>query len=316
MKKNILVPIVTALLVVMIAMSCSAAYPEREITIIVPFGTGGETDTALRIISPKLGEILGVPVTVVNRSGGGGAVGMTEVAKAKPDGYTLGAMTEACIVAQPHLMDLLYDIESFEYVNGLFQYLYGVTVRADSPYKTFEDLVEEAKKRPVFYSVGSIANTVPMVQINEKYGTQFEEILYESGGDSVLGLLRAEVEATVQQPTTVAPHIKSGEFRVIAPTGRNRWLVAPDVPILSEQGYDVVYQGAGAIVAPAGTPQGVIDALSAAFDEVFADEDMCNKWLKITGYNPELMSGPDVKAGFAERHALVGRIFKEMGVID
>ncbi len=67
-------------------------------------------------------------------------------------------------------MDLLYDIESFEYVNGLFQYLYGVTVRADSPYKTFEDLVEEAKKRPVFYSVGSFANTVPMVQINENMG--------------------------------------------------------------------------------------------------------------------------------------------------
>ena len=81
-----------------------------------------------------------------------------------------------------------------------------------------------------------------------------------------------------------------------------------------EQGYDVIHQNRSNR-CPAGS-SGVIDALSAAFDEVFADEDMCNKWLKITGYNPELMSGPDVKAGFAERHALVGRIFKQMGVID
>jgi tripartite-type tricarboxylate transporter receptor subunit TctC len=125
-----------------------ADYPEREISLIVNYGAGGNTDVTARVLAKGMQKHLGKPVIVINKAGAEGTLGPAYLATQKPDGYTFGVVTYSTIAIQPYLRDLPYTIKDFEFVAGYGRFRYGVVVRADSPYKALEDLVKAGKNAP------------------------------------------------------------------------------------------------------------------------------------------------------------------------
>ena len=140
-----------------------ARWPEREIQLVVNYGAGGNTDVSARAFARALERQLGKPVVVVNRPGAEGTIGPAFVATQRPDGYTLGVVTYSTVAIQPHVRDVPYTIDSFDFVAGYGRFRYGVVVRADSPHRTMADLVQAAKQgNGLFVGAFSALNNLVM----------------------------------------------------------------------------------------------------------------------------------------------------------
>ena len=154
MKKTVMILGMMLLLIVMFvhaggeSETSTVSFPEKPITIIVNYGPGGATDLAARLIAEKVEGTLGQPITVVNKAGGRGTVGLTELMNAPNDGYTLGTAPLGALVITPLTLDVAFTLDSFDYIAGFGQYMYGIATRKESPYESMEDLIEAARANP------------------------------------------------------------------------------------------------------------------------------------------------------------------------
>ncbi len=245
-----------------------AAYPERVISLIVPFPAGGPTDIIARIVSTALSKALGQSVIVENRGGGGGNVGIGFVARATPDGYTL-LLTSTAIAVNPALYtNLAYDpVKDFAPICELVNAPNVVFVRADSAIKSLSDLIARAKAAP-----GSLNYASPGVgtkshlaaeQLKLRAGIDIVHIPYRGGGPATLGVLDGTVHVGSVALAPVEPLIKDGKFRALAVTGAKRWFSLPDVPTMIESGFPgFVSDTFNALFAPASTPPEIVALLS------------------------------------------------------
>ena len=209
-----------------------ARYPEREVTMIINYGAGGNTDVAARAIGNAMEGLLKKPVVANNRGGAQGTLGVSSLAKQKADGYTLGVVTFSTIAITPHLMNVDYTVDNFDFIAGVARYRYGVAVRADSPYKTVQDLINAAKKdKGVFFGAPSAPNNIAMFELGRKSGGKFEQVSYKSGAETVSALLGGHVDVIVQNPSDIVPHVKAGKMRLLASASPMRWKELPEVPI-------------------------------------------------------------------------------------
>ncbi len=256
-------------------------YPTKPIRFVIPFAPGGVADIAARIIGQKLTEAWGQQVIVENRAGGNGFIGVSTVAKAAPDGYTFLVSTLGEITINPSLFkDLPYDVErDLAPVTSLTDTPCVFAVNAAGPYKTFDDLLADAKARPGKIAVatpgnGSV-NQIIMEWTGLGTGTKFQHIPYKGGAPAAASLAGGDLPAGVLAVSSASPHVRSGRIRMLAITTAKRSTLNPDLPTLQESGVPEV-DGTNwtALLAPKATPQPIIDKLNAEVVKILEMPDV------------------------------------------
>src|SRR5262252_5195028 len=277
--------------------SARAAYPERTITLIVPFPAGGPTDIIARIVSTAFQKALGQSVVVDNRGGGGGNPGMAIAARAAPDGYTL-LLTSTAIAVNPALYNNLpYDpFRDFAPICELVNAPNVLFVRADSDIRSIADLIARAKAAPGALNYSSpgagTKSHLAAEQLKLRAGIDMVHIPYRGGGPATMAVLEGTVDVGSVALAPVEPLIKEGKFRALAVTGAGRWFSLPDVPTMIESGFPgFVSDTFNALFAPAGTPPEIIAVLSratrAALKSPEAREQAHRAGYQIVGGTPE-----------------------------
>ncbi|MCD1636451.1 tripartite tricarboxylate transporter substrate binding protein [Martelella mediterranea] len=257
--------------------SALAEYPEKPLTMLVGFGAGGGTDAIGRKIAVEMEEVLGQPVVVVNKPGGGGLVSWQELVAAEPDGYTMAIFLPLNAAIQKYLktseswIDPLEDIRLLGMVNAD---AWGIAVRADQPYDDVEGFVEWARQNPgAKVSDGGPATAYHWAweALNEKYGLGLKTVTYKGG---TAGGLKAVAGGEVVAAGSGAPEASSmaraGLVKMVGIAAEDRNPKAPDVPTFREQGFDFIFGPSRGFAVPAGTPDDVVqvlaDAVKAAYD--------------------------------------------------
>ena len=250
-------------------------YPNRPITLIVPWPAGGSTDTHLRKLAELAAKHLGQPVIVENKPGAGGMLGpLGMAASAKPDGYTISQMTVAAF-RQPYMQKVDWDpIRDFTYIIGVSGYTFGVVVKSDSPFKTFDDFIAYAKANPGKLSYSSTGNgTSPhllMEEVQAKANVQLLHVPYKGNADSTQALLGGHVMAQ-SDATGWGKFVDAGTFRLLVTFGeeRTRW----GAPTAKELGYDVVSYSPYGLVGPKGMDPKVVKVIHDAFKKAMDDPE-------------------------------------------
>jgi tripartite-type tricarboxylate transporter receptor subunit TctC len=287
-----------ALILAIGSYSASAyAYPDRPVTIVVPFAPGGANDVVVRAIQQPLAEVLGQPIVIENRGGAGGSVGAGYVARAQADGYTL-LMAATGFVVNPSLYaKVQYDpLKDFEQVAELSTFPVIYTVRPDMGVATLQEFIAYAKARPgaLNYSTPG-AGTLPHLAtelLKLHTGISMVHIPYAGAAPAAQALLSKTVDMASTSITVAKPQIGAGAMKGLAVTGSERWPELPDVPTVIEAGVPAAladtWQG---IMVPDGTPKDIVDRLAAAFIEVMRRPDVRERLLRIgfhaTGRGPQ-----------------------------
>jgi len=256
------------------------AYPSRPITMVVPFPPGGVADTVGRPVAEAMGRALGQSMVVENKGGAGGGIGMAQVAKARPDGYTV-LLALSSIVVLPEADKVLkrnplYTLEQLKPVARFTADPTALVVRADSPWKTYQDFIAHVRAKPGSVTFGSSGNYgtmhVPMEQLKAATGTFMLHVPYTGAGPAVLALLGGQVDALSTGPSSVMQHVRAGRLRVLAHWGEGRLAALPEVPSLKEVGVPVTYSQWSGLFVPAGTPEPVMARLRQAARAAVEDE--------------------------------------------
>ena len=253
-----------------------AEYPEKPIKLVIPYPPGGSTDLTARIIISAAHLYLPQPFVLSHIGGAGGSIGTAEVAKAKPDGYTLLIGANATNTYIPLSQKVPYGKESFIPIAQLSASPSIMAVLASSPYKTIQDLIEKAKKEPntLKYSTAGVysAHHVPTVLFSQKTGIKMKHIPYAGGLQAMTALLGGHVDLNPNYPSPLASSIKAGTIRPLAVTSGERIKAYPNLPTLKELGIDVEVEQWLAVLAPKGTPDAVVKTLREAFKKICADK--------------------------------------------
>jgi tripartite-type tricarboxylate transporter receptor subunit TctC len=253
------------------AASAAADYPERPIRFIVPQAAGSATDNVARLVAPGIARELGQPVVVDNRPGGALTIGIDAVAKAEPDGYTIGLGPVGALAITRHMVAKLpYDIERDLQPVALITTGYMLlAVSPKSGFHSVRELIDYARKNPGKLSNASSSNGSPGHVSGElfKYmtGTEIVHIPYKGGAPAIADLIAGNVQLMFESTNSIAPHVKAGRVHALAVTGARRAASLPEVPTLMESGvpgYEVTaWTG---VIAPAHLPRPVLDRLNAA----------------------------------------------------
>jgi tripartite-type tricarboxylate transporter receptor subunit TctC len=288
-----------ALLSANAAQAQSNNYPERAIRLIVPFPPGGQTDNVSRRLSVVIAPILGQQLIVDNRGGAAGTLGAGEVARAKPDGYTLLIATTSTHALSPTAMaGIPYDaIRDFEPITVVGTGPISISVHPSVPARTLKQLVADAKANPGKYSYGSSG----VASINHLAGELFKthggnlEILhvpYRGAGPALADLVGGQIPMTCTTLSGALPHHRSGRVRTLAVLKEGRSIGAPDIPTSAEGGVPgAVAYTYNILLAPAGTPKSAIDFLNGAMNKVMADRAFFETLIKL-GVDPVENSTP------------------------
>jgi tripartite-type tricarboxylate transporter receptor subunit TctC len=264
--------------VVAVGVGSTIAYPTKSVTMVVPFPPGGSTDIVGRVVSEGLSKQLGQPVVVENRGGAGGTVGTAAVAKAAPDGYTLSIGTTSTHAVGPAtLPKVAFDpIKNFAPITLVAETPYVLAVNNKVQAKTVKELVALVKKQPGKFNYGSAGagSTTHLAgaMFAHAAGLQMEHIAYNGNGPATTALLGGEVQVLMGSMPAVLAQIKNGEIRALAVGTVRRSPELPDVPTMQEAGIKdfeaALWLG---VVAPAGTPDAIIQQLHGAIVKTGAE---------------------------------------------
>ncbi|MDZ4161313.1 MAG: tripartite tricarboxylate transporter substrate binding protein [Burkholderiales bacterium] len=251
------------------------AFPAKPITLIVPWPAGGSTDRHLRTLAEIASTHLGQNIVIENKPGAGGTLGpATMAATAKPDGYTI-AQFPLGMLRMPHMQKTNWDpINDFSYIIGVSGYTFGFTVKADSPYKTFNDYIEAARQQPGAINYGSTGTgSSPHLLLEELAGNakvQLNHIPYKGNADLQAALLGGHVMAQ-SDATGWDKFVDAGQMRLLVTFGDERTKRWPQVPTAKELGYNVVSSSPYGLVGPKGMDPAVVKTLHDAFRKAMDD---------------------------------------------
>jgi tripartite-type tricarboxylate transporter receptor subunit TctC len=268
------------LLAVAGAAAADEPYPSRPITLVAPFPPGGIADLTGRPLAAAMEKVLKSPVALVNRQGAAGAVGMQSVAVSKPDGYTLLiALSSISIIPEADKLfgrAPAYTVDQFAPIALLSADPTVLVVRAESVWKTAQEFIEDARKRPgqISFSSSGVYGTLHMAMelLSQAAGIKLRHVPYAGGGPAVTALLGGHVDALASGPAAVIPQIKAGKLRPLAGWGAERIAALPDVPTFKELGYPTAefYIWAG-VFAPKATPAPILARLRESVRQAVAE---------------------------------------------
>jgi tripartite-type tricarboxylate transporter receptor subunit TctC len=244
------------------------AYPTKPIRLIIAYAPSGASDLVARVVAPPMSELLGKSVVVENRGGAGGTIGMDAVAKAPPDGYTLGIGGTGNLVLAPHLYSKIpYNVQTdLAPVSDLVISAYVLAVNPSVPARTVAEFIKLAKSKQNRLTYGSSGpgstSHIAAELLSSATGANMIHVPYKGTGPALAAVVAGEIDTMVADLTPSLPFAKNGRLRLLATTGSTRSTAAPDVPTLAESGVKMrVVEGRQGLVAPAGTPSAVIARL-------------------------------------------------------
>ncbi len=282
MSKKTIVFLAVAMVAVLVIAGCGGAqkaeapkFPTKAVQVIVPFAAGGGTDALARAIGKSAEPIFKQPITVVNKVGGNGATGMTEGLNANPDGYTVTMITVETVM-NPIVGAVPWKPSDYKPVMLLNSDCAAVTVRADGPYKTFEDFIKAAKENPGKIRVGANAPGaiwhLAALGLQDKAGVQFNVVPFPGGaGPAILDLLGGHIDAVSVSAAEVSQHVKAGKLKILAVLDGQRMKGYPDVPTAKEKGVDVQVITWRGLAVPGKTPDAVVATLHDGFKQAMGD---------------------------------------------
>ena len=289
MKKNPFALFSAALALALPLAAGAQTYPDRPVRVLHGFAAGGNADAVARLVGAEMAKGLGQPLVVEPKAGAGGTIAAATVASAKPDGYNLLLATGGHAIAGVLYDKLPYDTaKSFQPISALTSFPFLVVVNAASPHNNLGDLLKAAKAKPNPMTFGSAGIGTGQHMTGEllanRAGAAFTHVPYRGESASVTALLGNEVDFVVIAPTTALPQVKAGKLRALGTSGNARWSGLPDVPTVAEQGVpNFEVRSWTALLAPAGTPQPVIDRLNAQVTTALQDATLRSKLAEATG---------------------------------
>jgi len=298
-------------------------WPEKPITMIVPFPPGGVADTVARPVAEALSKELKQPVVIENKAGAGGALGMGLAARAPADGYTL-LMSLSSISILPEADKILgrkpaFTLNQFKPIARFTADPTVLVVRADAPWKTLGDFVKDLKAQPGRFNYGSSGNYgtmhVPMEMLKANAGFRMTHIPYTGAGPAVLALLGGQVDAIASGPSTVVQQIKAGKLRALAHWGDKPLVALPEVPSLKQAGYAATFAQWSALLVPAGTPDDVVQKLRAAARKVAQDPNVIQT-ITRAGSPIEYQDAPDFQSYWDADAALMTEAVRKIGKVE
>jgi tripartite-type tricarboxylate transporter receptor subunit TctC len=256
------------------SLAQAQAFPAKPIKLICPWPAGGSTDAVMRALAESASKALGAQVIIENKPGASGMMGPNELVRAQPDGYTLSQFTIG-VARLPHMQKMQFDpLKDFTYIACLTGYTFGIVVRADSPIKTIKDLVDFAKANPGKFTYGSTGNgTTPHLAFAEfasKAKIDITHVPFKGSADGLQAVLGGHVMSH-SDATGWAPQVEAGTMRLLATYGSKRTKRWPQVPTLTELGYDTVSDSPFGIGGPKGMDPAVVKKLHDAFKKTLED---------------------------------------------
>jgi tripartite-type tricarboxylate transporter receptor subunit TctC len=316
-------PFVRSGVVLLFALASSLVYaqtwPQRPIKYIVNFAAGGTTDILARMIAPKLADALGQPVVVENKAGQAGSIGATELARAAPDGYTIGSGTISSHAINVSLYSKLpYDaIKDFAPITMLATLPNMLVIHPSIPANNVQELIAFLKANPDKHSFGSAGNGTSQHMSGELFkamtGVQMQHIPYKGSGPMIPDLLGGTLSMSFENLTTAYPPARQGKLKALAVTTAKRSFIAPDVPTLAESGlagYDI--SSWQAVFAPGGTPKAIVDRLYAETVKALKAPDVVKR-LQDLGLDAGGMTPDELAAKIREEIPRLGKIVRDSG---
>ena len=256
--------------------SAQADFPNKPITIIVPYNPGGGTDTTGRFLANEAEKHLSQPIAVINRAGASGTVGTAEAAAADPDGYTLYFGASDALVTTPHSLQVPYSVDDFRGIVGVSYAPSSIAVRTDSPWETLEDLLAEKDTETVIdrghSGAGGVHHTLLKTLFLET-GIKFRDIPFQGGSKTIAALRGGHVDLIGGTPGAMVASIEAGETRILALSSPERIDAFPGVPTFKEKGFDIVATVEWYLLAPKDTPDAVVAVLEEAFVKAASSDE-------------------------------------------
>ncbi|MEH3086019.1 MAG: tripartite tricarboxylate transporter substrate binding protein [Xylophilus ampelinus] len=255
------------------------AYPTKPIQMIIPLAAGSAVDNGARVLTQRMGTELGQAFYLENQAGSSGLIGAERVAKAPPDGYTLGGFNDSVLTMVPNIYKASWDpLTDFTPVSLVGTIEWGLVVKPDSPYQSVADFIKAAKASPGKLNYGSGGSGSPqhlaMAMFASKTGLTMTHVPYKGATPAAIAVAAGEVDAAFQGLGTVTSLISGGKLRLLAISTPQRLPQYPNVPTVAESGVpDFLFNSWFAIVAPKGTPQPIVDRLYAAVRKSLDDAD-------------------------------------------
>lgn len=279
--------LVLAAMVVTLAPQAWAAWPEKPIKIVLPFGAGGVADVTARIMADKLSQKFGQRVVIENMPGPGGIAAARAVTTAPPDGYTMALVTNGTAISVAAFKTLPFDpVKDFEMISMVGTFDLVFVANSESEYKTLGDFIKAAKANPGKLNIGTIAvggtQNLGAELFKSLADVNVQIVPYKNSPDIVVALLRNDVQMMVEFPPAVKGQVADGKLRILATSSPKDSPLLPGIPTVDQagvKGYEVISWNA--VGAPKGTPKDVIDTLNQAIHEVLAMPDIKERFAKV-----------------------------------
>jgi tripartite-type tricarboxylate transporter receptor subunit TctC len=292
------------------------AYPIRPITLIVPFGPGGANDITSRVLARATEKYLGQPFVIENVAGAGGTLGTARAAASRPDGYTL-ATTVLSVLVAPYMKKASYDpAKDFTFIIGVFEFTFGVVVKSNAQWKTFQEFLSYARASPdrINYATSGFGTLqhIAMEQIGRAQGIKWTHVPYRGEPEAFNALLGGHIDA-VASTTSWASLVDSGQLRLLVTWGETRTKRWPTVPTLKEIGIDVTVNAPYGISGPRGMDPNVVKILHDALKKGMEEPSVAETFAKLDE-EPFYLSSNTYREFALKQIADKRRVIEELGI--
>lgn len=290
-------------------VSAHAAYPDKPITMIVPFGAGGSNDLPARLLAEMMEKRLGVPVVVQNVVGAGGTVGTTQIAEAKPDGYTIGFDPTGALCLQPHMNKLAYGVDSFQFLGMVTQQPVTLMTGNNAPWKDLDEMIKMVQENPGKYVVGISGrgnmSHVPVLALAKKYNLNFRYVTQTSTPEVMKEIAAGRVHLHADNPVALSQYDIKGLLQFSDKKVDNL-----PMPNSADIGLDKNFIMWQAVIAPKGLPEDVLNTLVTTLDEIVHTPEYAEGVRKL-GINPWWLGPKEAQEYYDEEFVAYGEALKE-----
>jgi len=293
------------------------SYPNKPIRMIIPLAAGSAVDGAARLLTAKMSQNMGQPIVIENMAGSSGLIGADRIAKAAPDGYTIGGVNDSILTMLPHIYSNIpwNALKDFEPISLVATIEWGIAVAEQSPYKTLSDFIAAAKTNPGKINYGSGGSGSPqhiaMALFAQRAGIDLMHVPYKGATPAAVAAAAGQVEITYQGLGTVTSLIQGGKLRLLAVSTSERLAQYPDVPTVVQAGIsDFFFNSWFAMIAPAGTPKPVIDKLNAEMQKALTDAQTRERLVAL-GVTIRGTSAAEFRQATEKQYALYGKLIKD-----
>jgi tripartite-type tricarboxylate transporter receptor subunit TctC len=295
-----------------------AKYPEKAVTVLTPHPAGGDTDTVARAITEASRKYFPKGIAVVNRVGGGGTIGIVELVRAKPDGYTLASTPIAPLVVAPHRLEIPYKTANdYQSIIKMVASTFDIAVRKDKPWKNLQEFLAFCQANPGKVRVGVAAEgTIPhlaMAQFVRLAKIDLTIVPFTGGVESVTALIGGHLDANCQAISEIIPHVQAGGVRILLSFDETRTPILADVPTAKEAGFDMTAILYHSIIAPKGLPPEIVSFLHNTFKTAM-DDPIFRKVMEQKCYQIVYEGPDDLKKRLMEDYQGYGKLIQELGL--